>query len=89
MLASIILALLLRVNPLPVIISWGLVVAFEVMNTAVELVVDLISPDYSRLAGLAKDVSAAAVLVTAITTAIVNAWVLLPPLLQLIGPVNP
>lgn len=89
MLASIILALLLRVNPLPVIISWGLVVAFEVMNTAVELVVDLISPDYSRLAGLAKDVSAAAVLVTAITTAIVNVWVLLPPLLQLIGPVNP
>ena len=89
MVFSIGLALLLRVNPLPIIISWGLVVAFEVMNTAVELVVDLISPDYSRLAGLAKDTSAAAVLVTAITTAIVNIWVLLPPLLQLIGLVNP
>ncbi len=88
MAVSLTLGLLLRVNLVPLIFSWGLVVAFEVMNTAVELVVDLISPDYSKLAGLAKDVSAAAVLVTAVTTALVNAWVLLPPLLQLTGLVN-
>lgn len=88
MAVSLALGLLLRVNLVPLLFSWGLVVAFEVMNTAVELVVDLISPDYSKLAGLAKDVSAAAVLVTAVTTALVNAWVLLPPLLQLTGLVN-
>ena len=82
------MALLLGVNLLPVLLSWGLVLGFEVMNTAVEIVVDLVSPDFHEQAGLAKDVSAGAVLMAAITTALVNVWVLLPPLLRLTGLVN-
>ena len=38
------------------------VLAAEAMNTAVEFVVDLVSPQYHDLAGKAKDVAAAAVL---------------------------
>lgn len=39
------------------------VMALECINTAVESIVDLVSPQYNRLAGAAKDTAAAAVLV--------------------------
>lgn len=45
-----------------VIICVGLVLACEALNTAVEYVVDLVSPEYHVLAGKAKDVAAAGVL---------------------------
>lgn len=82
------LALVLGADLLPILVSWGLVLGFEVMNTAVEITVDLLSPDYNAQAGLAKDVSAGAVLLAALTTGVVNAWVLLPPLLRLTGLVD-
>lgn len=37
------------------------VIAFELMNTALEKVVDLVSPEFHPLAGQAKDIAAAAV----------------------------
>ncbi len=53
-------------------VEWGLVVAAvmavwmgEFLNTAVEAVVDMISPEVHPLAKVAKDVSAAAVLIGA------------------------
>lgn len=49
----------------------GMVLAAEALNTAVEYVVDLVSPDYNELAGKAKDVAAAAVLFTAIFSALI------------------
>ena len=39
----------------------GCVLGAELMNSAVETVVDLVSPEYHPLAGRAKDVAAAAV----------------------------
>lgn len=54
-----------------VIICAGIVLAAEALNTAVEYVVDLVSPDYHELAGKAKDVAAAGVLFTAVASAIV------------------
>lgn len=42
------------------------VIAAEAFNTAVESIVDLVSPEHHVLAGRAKDVAAGAVLVTAI-----------------------
>lgn len=80
-----VLALVLAVPPLLILLSWGFVISMEFMNTAVELVVDLVSPDFHPLAGLAKDVSAGAVLVAALTTAGVNAWLLAPALLSRLG----
>ena len=79
------LALVLAVPPLLIVLSWGFVISFEFMNTAAELIVDLVSPDYHPVAGLAKDVSAGAVLVAATTTALVNAWLLAPALLSRLG----
>lgn len=49
----------------------GMVLAAEALNTAVEYVVDLVSPDYHILAGKAKDVAAAAVLFTAVFSGLV------------------
>lgn len=50
----------------------------EALNTAVELLSDLVSPGYHPLAGRAKDVAAGAVLLAAIGSAIAGAIVLLP-----------
>ena len=41
-------------------LTFGAVLAMEAVNTAVEAVVDLVSPDHHPLAGLAKDAAAGA-----------------------------
>lgn len=48
------------------LILCGAVIAAELVNTAIEAVVDMDSPEYSPLAKIAKDVAAGAVLVLAI-----------------------
>jgi diacylglycerol kinase (ATP) len=58
----------------------GLVWMAEFVNTALEAVVDLASPDLHPLAKVGKDVGAAAVLVAAITAVIVGLLILGPPL---------
>ncbi len=60
----------------------GMVLAAEAMNTAIESIVDLVSPDYHPLAGRAKDVAAAAVLLTAISAAIVGGLIFVPKIIQ-------
>ncbi|MBK8433842.1 MAG: diacylglycerol kinase family protein [Chloroflexi bacterium] len=52
----------------------------EFFNTAVEAVVDLVSPEYHPLAKVAKDVAAAAVLVGAFGAVLVGLLILGPPL---------
>ena len=54
----------------------------EFMNTALEVVVDLISPDVHPLAKVAKDVSAAAVMLGAIGAIIIGLLIMGPPLLE-------
>ena len=63
----------------------GFVFSAELMNTAIEAVVDLVSPDYHELAGKAKDVGAAAVLVAAITSAIIGLIIFVPKVLSFGG----
>ena len=62
------------------------VVAAELFNTAIEAVVDLVTDDYHPLAKTAKDVAAAAVLITAVHAVIVGFFVffdkLFPPKLR-------
>jgi diacylglycerol kinase len=58
----------------------GLVWTTEFVNTALEAVVDLASPDLHPLAKVGKDVAAAAVLVGAATAVVVGLLVLGPPL---------
>jgi diacylglycerol kinase len=52
----------------------------EFLNTALEAVVDLASPSHHPLAKTGKDVGAAAVLITALTSIIVGLLILGPPL---------
>ena len=52
----------------------------EFLNTALEVVVDLVSPDQHPLAKVGKDVGAAAVLIAASTSVVVGLLVLGPPL---------
>jgi diacylglycerol kinase len=58
------------------------VIAAEVMNTAIEIVVDLVQPNFHPLAGMAKDVAAGAVLVTAIQAVAVGVVLFGQPLVQ-------
>jgi diacylglycerol kinase (ATP) len=50
----------------------GLVLVCELMNTAVETVVDLATDSYDPLAAIAKDVAAGAVLISAVTAVAVG-----------------
>ena len=60
----------------------GLVLAMELLNTAIESVVDLtVKQSYHELAKIAKDCAAAAVLVSAFSAVLVAGCVLLPKLL--------
>jgi diacylglycerol kinase (ATP) len=52
----------------------------EFVNTAIEAVVDLASPQIHPLAKLSKDVGAAAVLIAALSAAIIGLLILGPPL---------
>ena len=63
---------------LTIVLISALVLSAEAMNTAVEFVVDLVSPDYHPLAGKAKDVAAAAVLLAAFGAVVIGLIIFLP-----------
>jgi diacylglycerol kinase len=54
----------------------------EFLNTAIEAIVDLASPEYHELAKIGKDVGAAAVLLASLTSVIVGLLILGPRLLE-------
>ncbi|RYU85888.1 diacylglycerol kinase family protein [Mucilaginibacter terrigena] len=62
----------------------ALVLMMELFNTGIEALVDLVSPQYNKLAGHVKDVSAAAVLIVAIFTLVTGTIIFLPKILSLI-----
>ncbi len=62
------------------ILTIVLVWVAEFVNTAVEAIVDLLSPNIHPLAKIAKDVAAAAVLIAALASVVVGLLVLGPPL---------
>ena len=61
-----------------IILAIAVVLAAEALNTALEYVVDLASPEWHPLARDAKDVAAAAVLICSIGAAIIGVMVLMP-----------
>jgi diacylglycerol kinase len=60
----------------------GAVIVAELLNTALEAFVDLLSPEYHDQAKVAKDVAAAAVLVLGLASVVVGLFLLGPPLWQ-------
>jgi diacylglycerol kinase len=66
-------------------VSIGLVLAAEIVNTLVESLADLVSPEWTPQARIAKDTAAAAVLVAATGALVVGLLILGPPLWEMIG----
>jgi len=62
----------------------AIVLMAELFNTALEALVDLVSPDYNKIAGHVKDISAGAVVIAALFALITGAIIFLPKLLLLI-----
>lgn len=66
-------------------VTSGLVLALELLNTALESVVDLtVKQTYHELAKIAKDCAAGSVLVSALVAVLVAGVLIFPPLLVLI-----
>lgn len=59
----------------------GIVLLSEIFNTAVELITDIISPEYNKKAGLVKDIAAGAVLVATLTAVAIGLIVFLPKII--------
>lgn len=68
------------------LVTIALVWTAEFINTALEAVVDLASPQSHPLAKVGKDVGAASVLIAAITSILVGILILLNPLLEKVRP---
>lgn len=64
------------------ILTIAMVFAAEFLNTAIEAVVDLASPQNHPLAKVGKDVGAGAVLVAAMAAVLIGLLILGPPLLE-------
>ena len=67
------------------LLLFGMVVSLELVNTAVEAVVDLVTEEKKPLAKLAKDTAAGAVLIAAIMAAVSGVIIFLPKLLAFAG----
>ncbi len=67
-----------RIDWLLLTFAAGMVLAAEAFNTAIEIDIDLTSPNFHPYAKDTKDVAAGAVLLTAICAAIIGAVIFLP-----------
>ena len=63
-------------------LTMGFVIAMEMINTAAESAMNLVTTDFNPYVKVVKDIAAGAVLVSAITAVIVGLLILGPPLLQ-------
>jgi diacylglycerol kinase (ATP) len=83
---AIALSFLLNLSPIEIAViglTIGAVLTMELLNTAIESVVDLtVKQSYHELAKIAKDCAAGAVLISAIAAIFVAGSLLLPPLLE-------
>ncbi len=67
-----------------VFLAVGFVFTAELFNSALESIVDLVSPEYQKKAEDAKDYAAGAVLIAAIASAIVGLIVFIPKFIELL-----
>lgn len=66
-----------------IILCIGMVIAAELFNTAIERLVDLVSPQRHPLAGQVKDIAAGAVLVCALAAIIIGLIIFVPYLTRI------
>jgi len=88
-LAAIVLGLLLHLSPgelAIIVLTIAVVMIVECLNTVLETICDLVSPEFHPLVKRAKDVSAAAVLIGATASLIIAVLLFAPHLAALIRP---
>lgn len=86
MIAVIIMGFVLDISKsewITCLILFVLVMSLELVNTAIETVVDICSPTINKKAKLAKDCAAGAVLLAAIGSAIIGLWIFVPKIFYL------
>lgn len=84
--AALSLSAILRISATQwvlVILSIGLVLISEILNTAIERIGDIINPAFDPLIGRIKDIAAAAVLLAAVIALLTGAFVFIPIILEL------
>lgn len=85
---AVIIGAVLRISPIEwaaIVVCIFSVLAFELINTAVESAIDLVSPEWNELAKRAKDCAAASVYVAALGSVVVAAIIFAPRALMLAG----
>lgn len=65
------------------LLTIAFVIGLEMINTAIEALVDLVTEEYRRLAAIAKDVAAGAVLISSIIAVIIGLIIFVPYLTTL------
>jgi diacylglycerol kinase len=85
--AALVLGVVVHLGPVElalIVLSIGLVLVVESVNTAIETMCDLISPGHDPLIKRAKDISAASVLIAAAAALVLGVLLLGPPLARLL-----
>lgn len=85
---ALLLSYILKIDKIEFIIVLTmicLVLTTEIINTAIERAVDLVTKEYHELARIAKDVSAGSVLVTSIFALIIGIIIFMPKIIILLG----
>lgn len=88
MIVVIVLGFVLKIEPVEwciCITLFGGVIGAEMFNTAIETVVDMITPYKNEKAKIAKDVAAGGVLVWAISAGIIGGIIFIPKIIELIA----
>lgn len=85
---AVVMGIALRIDVMSwacILICCGTVIATELINTAIETVVDLVSPEFHPLAGRAKDIAAAASWTVSLMAAIVGIIIFVRAAINLFG----
>ncbi|OQY01121.1 MAG: diacylglycerol kinase [Bacteroidetes bacterium 4572_117] len=83
---AIILAVVLDISNtewLAIVIVVAMVFSLEIINSAIESLADFVSPHYNKIIKKVKDLSAAAVFVSALTSIVVAVIIFVPKILKL------
>lgn len=64
------------------VVAISLVLIAEILNTAIEFLVNLVSPQYNEMAGKVKDIAAGAVLFAALMAVVIGTIVFGPYVLS-------
>jgi diacylglycerol kinase (ATP) len=82
---ALLLSIWLRVSPVPILMMAALVLSLEILNSAIEALVDLASPDIHPLAKIAKDAAAGAVFLASIIAVLIGLYWMGAALLKKLG----